>query len=203
MTSAVSICNLALTHVRKMPIEDINEATAEARACKQYYDITRDTLIQMEPWRAFMRTLALAAVANDRPEAWGYAFARPNDALKVWRLRDSLQIDALPYSEATRGGGHRYDIEGGVIYCDINPAYLVFGARTYGSDPARYSPLFVQTFAWHLASCIANPLTGDAKLAQYCLTMGMRFQSMASTADANEVRETTERSSEAIEARGW
>ena len=202
MSSVAFLCSLALTHVGKPPIDDINEASAEARACKQFYDITRDTLVQAYPWRVFRRTLALAAVTNDKAEAWGYAYARPTDALKVWRLMDSLMGDYLPYSDLTRAGGHKYDIEGGVIYCHISPAYLQFGARSLSLDPTRYPPLFQQAFAWHLGHLIAMPLTKDFKLSQFCLNAGVKWQNMAAAADANEVPETTEHASEAIEARG-
>ena len=46
MSSVIAICNLALSNVGKDNISSLDEAGAEARACRQFYDLTRDALLQ-------------------------------------------------------------------------------------------------------------------------------------------------------------
>ena len=49
-TSSTDICNLALLHLGKQPIADINEASETARRCKLVYNHTRDTVLRDYPW---------------------------------------------------------------------------------------------------------------------------------------------------------
>src|SRR4051794_30649570 len=96
MASIVSICNLALSNVGKPSISDLNEGSAEAKACKQFYEHVRDTLLQAFPWRFAGKTQALAEVTNDKPNRWQFAYARPTDCLKFGRVVDDQFADYMP-----------------------------------------------------------------------------------------------------------
>lgn len=202
MTSVVFHCNLALGNVGKPVIEDINGGGAEAKACKLYYDHVRNILVQAYPWRWSLKSEALAEVTNTKANKWIYAYKRPSNCLKLWKVTDENFPDYLPYdAEAVKAGGYKHEVEGNTIYCNVSPAYLVFGSKTRADDPTIYPPLFSEAFGWHLATRIAMPLTRDAKVRKTCFDMALQMQAEAAAADANEVRETSDTSCEWIEAR--
>lgn len=200
MASIVSICNLALTNLGKDNISALSEPTAEARACNQFYEHVRDLLLQGYPWRFAGKTLSLAALTNDKPGAWGYAYQRPNDCLKArWVRREYSTVDPSPQT-LQEEIANPYEIEGETIYCNLSPAFLRYTWRVV--DPTKYSPLFVDALSWHLSVRLAMPLTRDPKVRADAFQLAMRMQGAAETADANEVRETTDHESEFVTGQG-
>lgn len=198
MASDVSICNLALSNIGKTNINDTNERGAEAKACRQFYDHVRDTLLQLYPWRFAGKTAALAEVVNDKP-GWRHAYKRPVDCIKVRWVRPEYSIlDPHPQTQQSEIS-HPHDVEGQTIYCDLSPAFLRYTFRL--TDPTRFSPLFAEAFSWHLATRICMPLTRDPKLRADCYQLAQATQALAEAADANEVRETSDIESELVEAR--
>lgn len=200
MSSVISICNLALSNIGKPDIQDIDEDSAEAKACKQFYEHTRDLLLQSYPWRFATTTAALASVTNTKADRWEYAYQRPNDCLKVLRIAD---VYDLPYSPSDGSliiaGGHAYHIKGDKLYGFISPAYLTYTRRL--TDPTKYPPLFIEALAWHLAVRLAMPLTRDPKIRADAYQLAVQTFGQAGVADANEVREVEDVPSRAIEAR--
>lgn len=188
MTSVVSICNLALSNIGKDNIQAINDAGAEAKACRQFYEHTRDMLLQAYPWRFAGRTVSLAEVENDKPGSWAYAYRRPTDCLKVREVRPEYSTDILNLSGAKIDDyGIMHEIEGDTIYCDISPAFLRYTYRL--TDPTKFSPLFVEALGWHLAVRLAMPLMRDPKVRADAFSVANSQQAAAQMADANEVRE--------------
>lgn len=199
MSSEVYICNLALSNLGKTNISDLSEPTAEARACNQFYAHTRDTLLQAYPWRFAGKTVSLAEVPNDKPGAWRYAYRRPTDCLKVrWVRREYSTIDPTPQT-LQQEILNPYDFEGTTLYCNLSPAFLRYTFRL--TDPTKFTPLFIDALAWHLAVRLAMPLTRDPKIRADAFQLAMRMQAAAEMADANEVRETSDHDSELIEVR--
>lgn len=200
MSSVVFICNLALSNIGKENISDLSEASAEARACKQFYAHTRDTLLQSYPWRWAGKTQALASVTNDKPNRWAHAYQRPSDCLKIRRLMGEMMLDYVPYSQGqVVGGGFSYAVEGSVIYAGLSPAYLQYTQRV--EDPTLFPPLFQDALSWHLAVRLAMPLTRDPKIRADAYQLAERMMAEAAVSDANEVRETSDYPAEANEAR--
>lgn len=200
MSSVIFICNLALSDIGKSNISDLNEASAEAKACKQFYAHTRDTLLQAYPWRWAQKTLSMAEVANTKANRWDHAYARPSDCLKIRRVVDEMLLDYVPYElRAVKAGGFDYSVEGSIIYTNLTPAYLEYTARI--EDPTLFPALFQDALAWHLAVRLAMPLTRDPKIRADAYQLAARMQAEAASADANEQRETSDYASEMIEAR--
>lgn len=199
MASIVSICNFALTYLGKKNINALSEATAEARACNQFYDHTRDLLLQGYPWRFAGKTQSLAELANDKPGAWKHAYQRPNDCLKVrWVRREYSVLDTCPQTQEEELA-NPYDVEGETIYCNLSPTFLRYTARLV--DPTKFSPLFVEALSWHLAVKLAMPMTRDPKVRADAFQLAMRTQGAAEMADANEVRENSDHESEFVRGR--
>lgn len=198
MASEVSICNLALTNIGKDNIQSLNDAGAEAKACRQFYAHVRDLVLQEYPWRFAGRTLSMAQLANDKLGAWRYAYIRPTDCLKVRWVRPAYS-DQEPMTEADEIA-IPYDIEGSTIYCNLSPAFLRYTYKL--TDPTKFSPLFVEALGWHLAVRLAMPLTRDPKVRADAFQLALRASGTAQTADANEVRETSDHESDFVKARG-
>ncbi len=177
MTSNVSICNLALSNIRKPSISDMNEASEEARQCKLHFEIARDTLLQLYPWEFAKKAQALAPIANDWTSRWGYAYARPTDCLKILRIVPEIDFpnDIDPPQHGLRAGA---------IYTGFDPAWLEFTSKEI--DPSKFPPLFVDAFAWALAARLALPLTGDRSIRADAVQMASAARVAAETADANE-----------------
>lgn len=200
MTSVVSICNLALSNLGKDNINALSDAGAEARACRQFYEQTRDALLQVYPWRFAGKTQSLAEIANTEAGKWRYAYSRPNDCLKVRWIRPAYAVDDPCVQTHQEEIGNPYDMEGEAIFCNLSPAFLRYTVRL--TDPTKYSPLFVETLSWHLATRLAMPLTRDLKQRNDAYQLSMQTRSTAEVADANEVRETSDHDSELVEVRG-
>lgn len=199
MTSVVSICNLALANIAKKDINSLTEASAEARACNRFYEVTRDILLQAYPWRFAGKTQSLAQLTNDKPGAWAYAYRRPTDCLKVRWIRPEYSLtDPCPQSLQDEIS-NPYEIEGEMIYCNLSPAFLRYTFRL--TDPTKFPPLFVEALAWHLAVRIAMPLTRDPKIRADAFQLAMAAKGSAEMADANEVRETSDHSSQFVTGR--
>lgn len=200
MTSIVSICNLALSNIGKDNISSLTETTPEARACNQFYEHVRDMLLQAYPWRWAGKTQSLGEIANDKPGAWGYAYQRPTDCLKVRYVRPEYSEDDIDLDGAKSDSfGIVHEIEGQAIYTDISPAFLRYTYRV--TDPTKFPPLFVEALAWHLSVRLSMPLTRDPTVRRECFNVANGMQAQAQMADANEERDTSDISSDLVEAR--
>lgn len=199
MASIVSICNLALSNIGKDGIGALNEPTAEARACNQFYGHVLSTLLQDYPWRFAEKTTSLAEVANDKPAAWARAYKRPVDCLKVLEVTPSNSGPTVGGARGAGGIGYAHEIEGGTIYCDLSPAYLRHTCAI--TDPSRFPPLFVEALAWALAVRLAMPLTRDPKMRADAWQIAQQTKGAAEMADANEVPATSDIDSDIVGAR--
>lgn len=198
MASEVAICNLALSNIGKQNISALTDAGAEARACRQFYEHTRDTLLQAYPWRFAGKTQSMAETTNDREGAWLYAYTRPTDCLKVRWLRPEYSLtEPAPtrQSEVTTP----YDMEGGLIYTDLSPAFLRYTFKL--TDPELFSPMFTDAFGWHLAVRLAMPLTRDPKVRADAWQVAQQMTAAAQVADANEFHETSDHATEFVTGR--
>lgn len=194
MSSIVAICNLALSNLGKANIQSIEDTEPEARACRQFYDLSRDLLLQVYPWRFAQKIAAMGELTNDRPGEWGRCYTRPTDCLKI--LDVLPQSSTVPLLDIPPAGpmGFPYEVSGSRIYCALPAARLSYIARI--TDPTRYTPLFIDALGWHLAVRLAMPLTRDPKQRETAYQMAMAMQSAAQIADANETRATYDHETE-------
>lgn len=199
MASAVDICNLALGHLGdKATVASLEppEGSAQAEHCARFYPLARDTLLELHTWNFATKRITLAQLTSAWTE-WDYAYAQPADAIKLLSLvppggtDDNVQIattDGLysPYPYAREVDETGAD----VIYTDIEDAICRYIGRV--EDTTRFSPLFVHTLSWHLASMLAGPIIkGDqgAAEAKRCAQMAQMWLSKAQVPDANQGRQ--------------
>lgn len=203
MASEVDICNLALGHLgdtATVASLDPPEGSAQAEHCARFYPIARDSLLELHSWGFATKRVQLAQLGTGWPE-WDFAYAQPSDALNILAVlppnaTDDYSIGAGNVPVAA-GGSYvpqayscEVDANGAdVIYTDQDLAVLRYTALV--TDPTRYSPLFVMTLSWHLASMLAGPiLKGDAGAAESkrCTAMMQVYLSKATESDAGQRR---------------
>lgn len=184
MSSVIAICNLALSNIGKDNINALNEGSAEALACNQFYNHALDLLLQSFPWRFAGKTVALAEIGGGNAR-WKYRYQRPNDCLKVRWIYPHYD-DGDCYLSEREEVQIPYAVEGGHILTGLSPAWLRYTARV--SDPSLFPPLFTDAFAWQLSVRLAMPLTRDSKVRAEAYQLAQEMTSMAREADANETR---------------
>lgn len=83
-------------------------------------------------------------------------------------LRNPRMSQRTPFKLENANDGT--DLE--VLLCDLDTPILEYTADV--TNPSIYPPMFVETFAWHLAAPLAMGLRGDEKKAQACEVMATR-----------------------------
>lgn len=211
MASEVDICNLALGHLGdNATVSSISppEGSAQAEHCARFYPIARDSLLEMHYWNFSMRRLALAQLVNDWPE-WQYTYGLPADVLNIISVlpqdaNDDYSSRFYPtdtpvfahnYSPVIAAGRYTpqpYTVEvrsDGTQVLMTNAENAVLRYTALVTDTSMFSPLFVVTLSWHLASMLAGPvIKGDAGAAESkrCSTMMAAYLAQAETSDANQ-----------------
>ena len=204
MATEVDICNLALAHLGDdATIATIKppEGSAQAEKAARFYPIARNNLLEMHTWNFASKrgALALTTVTLDQ---WEYAYQAPADLMTpVAIISPSAQNDyATRMSAGDTPGGitsnyaptivagqyspQQFAVEGAYIYTNQENAVLRYQA--YVTDPTLFSPLFINTLSWHLASMLAGPvIKGDqgAAEAKRCTQTMVQYLSTAKQSD--------------------
>lgn len=206
VTSVVSICNLALSHIgdrATLVSIDPPEGSAQADYCAQFWPLARDEALAMYDWGFARRTAAIAAFETEDHPRWGYAFTRPSDFLVARALEypEEAQVVLNPgnpyYEEGTLSNGQA------VFYTNAENVVLRYTRSV--ADPYLYPPLFVGGVTYFLASYLAGPVVkgrSGVQLAQAMRQMALMELSKAATVDANQSHEHTRFRSAALVARG-
>ncbi len=185
MATEVDICNLALAHLGDdATIATLSppEGSAQAEKAARFYPIARNTLLQMHTWNFAARRGNLALTTNTLDQ-WDYAYVAPADMMSpISIISPTAQNDyATRMSAGDTPGGitsnyaptivagqytpQQFAIEGTYIYTNQENAMLRYQA--FITDPSTFSPLFVITLSWHLASMLAGPIIkGDQGIAE-------------------------------------
>lgn len=186
MASEVDICNLALARLgdnATVASIDPPEGSAQAEHCARFYAIARDSLLEMHAWKFATRRVQLAQLSAESWN-WSFAYAGPNDSLKllaVLPVSADSDADTQEYETETDSSGNP------IILTNQEAASLRYVANV--TDTTVFSPLFVDSLAWLLASYLAGPvIKGDtgAAMSRTCLQSFMIAFSNAKVSDANQ-----------------
>ena len=204
MATEVDICNLALAHLGDdATIASLNppEGSAQAEKAARFYPIARNTLLEMHTWNFAAKRGNLALTTNTI-EQWDYAYVAPADMMNpVAVISPTAQNDYATRMAAGDTPGNltanfaptivagqytpqQFAIEGNLIYTNQENAMLRYQA--FVTDPSLFSPLFVITLSWHLASMLAGPvIKGDqgAAEAKRCTQMMTNYLTSAKQSD--------------------
>tara|TARA_R100000654_G_scaffold26801_1_gene50474 strand:- start:2091 stop:2759 length:669 start_codon:yes stop_codon:yes gene_type:complete len=185
MATEIDICNLALAHLGDdATIASIKppEGSAQAEQAARFYPIARNTLLEFHTWNFASKRTSLATV-NNTIDQWEYAYVAPADMITPLAiLSPTAQNDYATRMSSgdTPGGitsnfaptilaGHytpqQFVIEDNLIYTNQENALLRY--QSLITDSTKFSPLFVVTLSWHLASMLAGPIIkGDQGRAE-------------------------------------
>lgn len=185
MASAVDICNLALGFLgdeANVQTIDPPDGTAQARHCSQFYPMARDATLELHAWGfATTRARLERYTFNNDTKEWAYAFALPANYLKALRVEDDSATMFDPNAEPIP-----YMIEGIYLYCNIEAVRLVYLQRI--TDPTKFTPLFVTTLSYMLASMLAGPIikgTAGMQVSEKMAALANRQLAQAEASDAN------------------
>jgi len=149
--TSIDICNLALTALGEERIVALTDNTAQAQACKAFYDHAVEEVLRVAKWASILSRAELAQLADAPLMGWGYQYQLPNNCLRVWELQDS-------------GGnkGHPWIKEGKRLLTDMDEAFIVYASNAV--DTSQYDSLLRSTIAYRLAYHLAYSLTQSREI---------------------------------------
>lgn len=186
MASEVDIANLALSRLGDdATVASLYppEGSMQAEHCARFYPLARDTLLEMHAWSFATRRAQLAALSAP-VQHWDYAYAIPADCMVILAVlppdaADDYQVQEYRRETAPNGNA--------IVITNQPAATLLYQARA--TDTTKFSPLFIDTLAWLLASYLAGPiLKGDAgmKASQQFYMAALQTLGRATASDANQ-----------------
>ena len=187
MTTAVDICNLALSHLGDSAnITSITppDNSVQANYCSLFYPLALAAALDEHTWRFATRRYNLVTRTNDASDEWDYCYGVPSDLISIVEIKSiGLSQPLIEYSQEVSSDNAQ------VLYCNCNPATLYYVSTTV--SPNHFTPAFVQYLAALLASHLAGPLLkGDVGVnaSNKLLGMALQLKERAIERDGQSVR---------------
>lgn len=173
MPSVVDIANMALSRIgNSQRISSLDEASLQAEQCSLFYEHARDFVLRDYPWGFATAFVELAQVEINPDPRFQYAYAQPQDCLKIrgivnqafagadiWYCHNLPRIPRVEY-RVVHGQNQP------LIATNASPATLEYTLRI--TAPEVFDPIFVSALAWKLGAQIAPAISKDANAAQMC-----------------------------------
>jgi len=195
--SSTAIANMALSHIGHGSIETLDEDSAEANACKTWYDHSRRQSLEAHDWNFARKRQTLALHSEAAPSGvWAYRYQYPSGCLKIRSLVNPLgaTADAVPYEVELDGAGKTM-----CLLTDLAEAVAVFTFDL--TTTALFSPAYIDVLSYLLAHRIAMPITTDARIENAKLEMYLYLLQVATVGNDNEQVQPPARDAEVIRAR--
>ena len=200
MASVVQICNMALSHIGSdARVSSISppDGSVEAGHCATFYDQARTELLEPGVWAFSLKRASLASVSH-LSTAWAYAYTLPSDCLRALRiLTPALGVTVFTQDEVALatddGASAPFEIEGTTLYSNEPDAVLVYVRDQ--TDTTKFTPSFVSTLSYLLASYLAGPIVKGnegLKLGDGMRQRAMSLADVSATASANASSQNTE-----------
>lgn len=214
MASMIDIWNRALSRagVNEL-VEDPEDTTAAADACRQHYAACRDEALEDFAWNFAQQVTTLAVVSGVTVPGWGYVYRYPTDCLKARVITDEMG-QRLPY-QVFRGDIWEFDwltrrmpfqimadpsSDGArIIVTDMPNAYLWYTKRV--EDVNQFTALFRSALAWKLCMEVALTVKADLGRSQNADNMYRATVSLGQASSLNEAQPDREPVSPTIQAR--
>jgi hypothetical protein len=178
MASDVDIANLALSHIgddAAVVALAPPDGSVQAALCARFWPIARAELLEVFEWAfAAKRATGLAATASDS-DAWGFRYALPADCLKVRKV--------LAQGETDENKGTPFLLMERNLYTNEEAPTLIYTVLV--TDPTKFTPTFVATAAYLLASYLCGPILKKASAGQAYYDMAMQRAKAAAAINAN------------------
>lgn len=156
-STKAEICNLALSHlgVGNEILQFDTELSEEARACRRFFDLCRDTVLKDFAWPFATMNYTLVELEEDPTTEWDYSYRYPTDCLVLRKILSAIRTD---YRESRVPYRIAQDAQGRVIYTDCEDAVCEYTSEM--TDSTKFPPDFVMALSYKLAGYIAPRLTG-------------------------------------------
>lgn len=187
MRAKTDICNMALSHVgNSIELQDVDtESSAEAQACRRFYDQARDELFRAFRWPFATQIVALALVAEDPTDEWAYSYQYPSDCVTLIRILSGQRTDSRDTRVSYRivrdaTDGRR------LIYTDMEDATAEYTVVV--EDPNEWPADVAAAVAYRLAAMIGPRVAGgdQFRLADRALQLYAISNAAARAAAMNE-----------------
>lgn len=201
MASVVDICNLALGHFGDgAAVSSIAppDGSAQANHCARFYPIARDALLEMRAWDFATRRVPLAVTAGTPAGSWAYEYAMPTSCACLRAVLADGQADdtaTQSFIVETSDSGSK------VILSNTENAIARYTAIV--TDPTKFSPLFVTTLSYLLASYVAGPITKDRGVVDAMYKRFLIELGAAATSNANAQHNPPTHTPAWLSARGF
>ena len=199
MPSVISICNEALSHIgAKSTIAQLDERSAEARACNQHYDTCRLEVLEAYEggWNFARSRMTLATHGEDPPDQWSFRYQYPANCVKALLIWNPSGPDEprIPFEIEQAADGSRS------ILTDLDDAVLIYTKET--TDANLFSRLFCTALSYLIATKICLRLTGDLKVLAVVQNNYLGTLQKSEASNANEGGKREEPDASWIKARG-
>jgi hypothetical protein len=183
------ICNLALAHINQTQASIVNLDTdtgLTAVQCRIHYDVARRFVLADHYWNFAKKRVTLAVSSLAAPTNWLYRYDYPSDCLHFRNIqRDTRQEVPLPFDIEDDG------TDSGL--CIVTDKYQAVGVYTRDvENVALFSPGFIISLGWYLASELAPALTGNMKAQEASLTVYRSTYNAAQATNSSEITSDNE-----------
>ena len=148
------IANIALAKFREGRITNIESDTdSVAVVMNDQYDHALELLLEEHRWHFAGQRVTLTKLQDKPPFGWNFQYALPSDCI---RLKDVN-------GEDVESSSRLFTIEGRNLLSNDDVVTITYVAEI--ADTNLFSPSFVESLAFKLASITCGRLTGDTDLA--------------------------------------
>lgn len=155
--SPTEICNLAISWVGGNKLTSLQDDTSkEAVLCRANYDMSRKAVLEEREWTFSVKRKVLTPLASTPEFGYSYEFLVPPDLLTTIGVYDPS------HGNRPRPPMLSHVVEDNKILAD--KAKILVKYRSDIENTNRFSSLFDQALAAHIASNIAIPLTENSAL---------------------------------------
>jgi hypothetical protein len=193
--SKVMICNMALSHIGAGKIEQLEEASPEAKSCRLWYDFAREQALEAFNWSFARKREALASHSEAPPPEWLYRYVYPARALTIREIVNPSgpDADAIPYTIEIDEGEQKS------VLTNLAEAVALYTTNIQATQ--SYSRHFIITLSHLLAYYLTFELTGKQKMRATEQAAYINGLGVAPAHNANETVEKAPRDAEWIRAR--
>lgn len=154
--SETQIFNAVLDRLSEESVLSTGDEKAVARWLSRNYPLQRDVLLQRHTWNFAQARRSLAADTNKPAFEWQYQYLLPEDCLRVLPITADGKRNSPPIP---------YVVEGTLILTNKSaplPVRYIFRQ----TNPASFTPVFVDLLVQILAANFAYWITGKASFAK-------------------------------------
>lgn len=181
------ICNMALSIINRQRIDSLDDSSEEAKACKIYYEHTRERLLRMFSW-GFARRLGKLALRENTVPGWDFCYAYPQECLAVQLI---FSEDRAEMREMEREDFQVINVTGNdrVIGTNVDLAWAEYISNVKNTE--LFSPEFTEALTRMLAANLAFPLTGNTDLMNLNMQLAQQSINIAMQENVNEREQRT------------